>query len=272
MSIKHSALLVAGLAFAAPAMAADLAPARAPAPAPAPVMTFFEFAVGGKLMSDYNFRGISQSDRGPAATAYAEGRINFNETFQGYVGVQGWSVKLPSDPTAEIDIYGGVRATFGALALDVGVMRYWYPRELFNTDFTEFYGKAAYTFNDMFTVGANLFYTSNWLKTGASGTYASATAKVTLPHNFAVSGEVGRYFFGTANPGFFVKDYTYWNAGLAYTYKALTLDLRYHDTTLNRTECSGITGDQGAGVGRSKWCGQAFIATLSFDITSKDLK
>ena len=271
MSIKYSALLAASVVFAAPVMAADLPSRAAPAPVLAPTFTMFEFAVGGKLMSDYNFRGISQSDRGPAATAYVEGRLNFNETFQGYIGVQGWSVKLPSDPTAEVDIYGGVRATFGSLTLDVGVMQYWYPKEIFNTDFTEFYGKAAYQFNDMFTVGANLFYTSNWLKTGASGTYASATAKVSLPYDFAVSGEVGRYFFGTPNAGLFVKDYTYWNAGLAYTYKALTLDLRYHDTTLSKTDCSAVTGD-GILTGRSKWCGQAFIATLSFDITSKDLK
>lgn len=272
MSIKSTALVIGAIAFAAPALAADLGKGPAPAPlAPVPAVSMFDFAVGGKLMSDYNFRGISQSDRGPAATAYAEGRINFNETFQGYLGVQGWSVKLPSDPTAEIDIYGGVRATFGALTLDVGVMQYWYPRETFDTDFTEFYGKVGYTFNDMFTVGANVFFTNDWLKTGASGTYASATAKVALPHNFAVSGEVGRYFFGTPDAGFFVKDYTYWNAGVSYTYNVLTLDLRYHDTTLGKGECSSITGDN-TSIGRSKWCGQAFIATLSFDITSANLK
>ncbi|MDP2356174.1 MAG: TorF family putative porin [Beijerinckiaceae bacterium] len=264
MSFKYSTIIAAAFAVSAPAFAADL-PIRVAAPAPAPVFTMFEFAVGGKLMTDYNFRGISQSDRGPAVTAYAEGRINFNETFQGYVGVQGWSVKLPSDPTAEVDIYGGVRATFGALALDVGVMRYWYPREIFNTDFTEFYGKAAYTFNETFTVGANLFYTNNWLQSGASGTYAAATAKVALPYDFAVSGEVGRYMFGTPNFGAFVRDYTYWNAGVSYTYKVATLDLRYHDTTLSKTECFFMAG-------ATKWCGQAFIATLSFDITSKDLK
>jgi uncharacterized protein (TIGR02001 family) len=241
----------------------------------------FDFALGGKLMSDYNFRGISQSDRKPSGTAYAEGRVNFNETFQGYAGVQAWAVKLPTDPSAEVDLYGGVRATFGALAFDVGVMKYWYPGEtefagwVKSADFIEVYGKATYTINEMFTVGANVFYAPNWLNTGATGTYVSGTAKVTLPYDFSVSGELGRYFLGTTDAFYgFVKlpDYTYWNVGLTYTYKAASLDLRYHDTNLSKGQCSGITGNNSAfapvGLGNgsnlSKWCSAAFVATLAF--------
>jgi hypothetical protein len=88
---------------------------------------------------------------------------------------------------------------------------------------------------------------------------------VTLPHNFALSGEVGQYWLGKANTGFSTYDYTYWNAGASYTYKLATLDLRYHDTTLTKTECANMAGNR-------KWCGQAYIATLSFDITGKDIK
>jgi uncharacterized protein (TIGR02001 family) len=295
MSLKHTTIVAAGFALAAPAFAADL-PTKSPAAAPAPAFTMFDFAAGGKIMSDYNFRGISQSDRKPSGTAYFEGRINFNETFQFYVATQAYAVKLPSDPSAEVDLSGGVRATFGSLVLDVGVMRYWYPGEteikiangapfdyIKSTDFTEFYGKATYTFNDMFTFGANVFYASNWLNTGATGTYTSATAKVTLPYDFSVSGELGRYFLGTTDAFYgFTKlpDYTYWNVGLTYTYKALSLDLRYHDTNLSKTECSLITGNNAAiapiGIGNrsnsSNWCSAAFIATLSADITGASLK
>jgi uncharacterized protein (TIGR02001 family) len=288
MSFKYSAILAASAVVAAPAFAADLGVSKAPAPAPVAV-SMFDFAAGGKLMSDYNFRGISQSDRKPSGTAYFEGRFNINETFQAYAGVQAWAVKLPTDPSSEVDVYGGVRATFGALALDVGAMRYWYPGEtefagwVKSADFTEFYGKAAYTINDMFTVGANVFYAPNWLNTGATGTYVSGTAKVTLPYDFSVSGELGRYFLGTTDAFYgFVKlpDYTYWNVGLTYTYKAASLDLRYHDTNLSKGQCSGITGNNSAfapvGLGNgsnlSKWCSAAFVATLAFDITGASLK
>lgn len=282
MTFKY-ATFAAGLVAAAPAFAADLPKKSAAAPAPVATVSMFDFAVGGKLMSDYNFRGISQSDRKPSGTAYAEGRVNFNDTFQGYAGVQAWAVKLPTDPSAEMDIYGGVRATFGALVFDVGVMKYWYPGEteflspawVKSADFIEAYGKVTYTINDMFTVGANLFHSPNWLNTGATGTYASATAKVTLPHDFSVSGELGRYFLGTTDAFYGsanLADYTYWNAGVTYTYKVASLDLRYHDTTLAKGECSTITGNNYLTTGVSKWCGAAFIATLSFDITSANLK
>ena len=295
MSLKHTAF-TAGLLAAAPAFAADLPKKSAAAAPPVAAVSMFDFALGGKLMSDYNFRGISQSDRKPSGTAYAEGRVNFNETFQGYAGVQAWAVKLPTDPSAEVDLYGGVRATFGALAFDVGVMKYWYPGEtefsvargfvdnwVKSADFIEVYGKATYTINEMFTVGANLFYSPNWLNTGATGTYASATAKVTLPYDLSVSGELGRYFLGTTDAFYgsaALPDYTYWNAGVTYTYKVASLDLRYHDTTLSKTECSLVTGNNSAlapvGIGArndsSRWCGAAFIATLSFDITSANLK
>src|SRR5688500_1518955 len=80
-------------------------------------------------MSDYNFRGISQSDRGPSATAYFEPRFNIHPNWQLYAGIQGWATKLPTDPTGEFDLYGGIRPTFGKLALDFGFMYYYYPNE-----------------------------------------------------------------------------------------------------------------------------------------------
>lgn len=295
MSIKYSALIATGVVFAAPVIAADLPSKAAPAPEPA-TLSMFDFAAGGKIMTDYNFRGISQSDRKPSGTAYFEGRININESFQIYAAAQAWAVKLPTDPSAEVDLFGGVRATFGPVALDVGVMRYWYPGEttygvntgylqnwVKSADFTEIYGKGTYTFNEMFTFGANMFYTPNWLNTGATGTYASGTAKVTLPYDFSVSGELGRYFLGTTDSFYGsakLPDYTYWNVGMTYTYKVLSLDLRYHDTNLSKTQCSLLTGNNssfapagfGNGSDSSKWCSAAFVATLSVDITGANLK
>ena len=69
-------------------------------------------------------------------------------------------------------------------------------------------------------------------------------------------------------------DYTYWNAGVSYTWKNVTLDLRYHDTDLNKNACFINTTDPKgvfSGTGRSKWCSEAFIATLSVDFTASQL-
>jgi hypothetical protein len=155
-------------------------------------------------------------------------------------------------------------------------MYYYYPRELADTDFGEVYAKLTWVANDWLTLGAYAYYAPDWLNTGATGTYVGGTAKVTLPSSYLASGwgayasaELAGYFFGTS-PIALLTDYTYWNAGIGLTYKAFTVDFRYHDTDLNRGQCSNITGD--FRVGGSKWCSSAFIAKLSVDTTMAALK
>src|SRR5215218_5370604 len=123
LSVTAALLLSTGLAAAA-----DMPVKTAPAPAAAPVSPW-DIAFGGAIMSDYNFRGISQSDRGPSATAYFEPRWNFAPNWQLYAGAQFWAVDLPTKPSCECDFYGGIRPTFGPLALDLGAIYYFYPRE-----------------------------------------------------------------------------------------------------------------------------------------------
>ena len=44
-----------------------------------------------------------------------------------YVGVAGESISFPNRAAAEIDIYGGIRPTFGMFAFDIGAWGYLYP-------------------------------------------------------------------------------------------------------------------------------------------------
>ena len=135
----------------------------------------------------------------------------------------------------------------------------------------------------MFTFGANIFYTPNWLNTGAHGTYVSGTAKVTLPYDFSVSGELGRYFLGTTDI-------------LLRVHEASRLHLLEHRPDLHlqgrlarpalprhqpeqdpvlahhRQQLELRPSGIGNGSNSSKWCSAAFIATLSFDITGASLK
>ncbi len=115
----------------------------------------------------------------------------------------------------------------------------------------------------MLALGANVYYTPSWLHTGALGTYCSGTAKVTLsatmlPKDIGMylSGELGRQALGTVNFDALVyptpadlPDYTTWNVGVGFTWKVFTLDLRYSDTNLSKSNCFILTGDNGAGVG-----------------------
>lgn len=300
-------MVTAGLFGVTSAMAADMqvkAPRKVAEPTP------WDVAFGGALMSDYNFRGISQSDRGPAVTAYVETRYNVNSSLQLYAGSQYWSVDLPTSPSCECDFYAGFRPTVGPLAFDFGFIYYYYPRErlvyldgtgaatfvptptlwMREMDYWEVYGKVSFdVVKDRFAVGANFYYSPDWLGTGASGFYASGTAKVTLPSftmplwgqmkevGWYVSGEVGHYSLGTTDPilgSVALPDYWTWNIGVAFTQGVFTLDLRYYDTDTTTAECFTLTGDLRGltggtnAPGTSKWCNQAFVVATKFDLTA----
>ena len=125
MSFKHASVAAAALIVAVPAFAADLPNKKAPAPVP--VVSPWEFTVGGGVTTNYEFRGISQSSNGPGVTALGEIRYNFSDTWAGYVGMSGESIKLnPNVPNTsmELDVDGCVRGTFGNLTTDVGVWYY----------------------------------------------------------------------------------------------------------------------------------------------------
>ncbi len=288
---KHLSVAAAALFVAAPAFAADLGKKKAPAPAPV-VVSPWDFTVGGGLTSNYIFRGISQSNNAPSVNANAELRYTFSDTWAAYVGTAGSSVKLTDQdqsPNMELDAMGGVRGTFGAFSTDFGAIAYIYPglktpsraqNPIFPTNptFYEGYAKFGYNVTDAISLGVNAFYSPSFLDTGATGAYYSATAKWTLPMDIALSGEFGRQYLGTTDTvhGGGVKvnlpDYNYWNAGLSYSYKFATLDLRYHGTDLSKVECAAITGTTNGSNTTSKYCGAAFVGTISFALSGKDVK
>ena len=63
----------------------------------------------------------------------------------------------------------------------------------------EVFGKGTYAFNDTVTVGGNVFYSPSWLNTGADGTYASGTLKLTAPSSLFDEG-YRRLHFGRVRP------------------------------------------------------------------------
>jgi uncharacterized protein (TIGR02001 family) len=235
--MKKVALLATALAMVSgSALAADMRVKAVKAPPP-PVFEPWDFAFGGGITNDYIFRGITQSNHKPSVNVYFEPRYNVTKDFQLYVGVGGASISFPNRAAAEIDAYGGARATFGAFAVDVGAFGYMYPggtcqygaatdaagqalsaecqaNALLNTNvikkdlsFFEVYGKVNYTFSDYFSMGGNVYYTPSFLNTGAEGTYASIAGKVIAPGTWFgasgvgmyVSGEFGRQWLGTSD-------------------------------------------------------------------------
>jgi Bacterial protein of unknown function (Gcw_chp) len=339
--------MMSGAAIPGAALAADMPVKALKAPPPAPFDPW-DVAFGSAIMSDYVFRGVTQSNHQPSVAAYFEPRYNINKDLQLYVGTSAESISFPNRAAAEIDIYGGIRPTFGPMAFDFGVWGYLYPGgQCFNgaafpgsgiTDsslqcvmngnlpnavlltgvpgnvakknasFFEAYAKGTYTINDQWSVGYTEYYSPNFLNLGAWGDYASITAKWTAPSAFFgtsgvgmyVSGEFGRQWLGTSDSFYGVgqlpggpnytlgipePSYNTWNIGVGFTYKVFTLDLRYSDTNLSKSDCNAFTSDfattnaspsfvtainpgNGAAAYGSNWCGATGIAKLSVDLTA----
>jgi uncharacterized protein (TIGR02001 family) len=317
--ISAAAVLALGVSSA---NAADLAAKMYTKAPPVEAFNPWDFAFGSAIMSNYVFRGVTQSNgqKGSVA-AYFEPRYNITKDVQLYAGVSGESISFANRAAMELDGYFGIRPTWGAAAFDFGFWYYGYPGGQCidtnpvsgvcpagssflangnvmkkNVSFYEGYAKLNYTFNDYFALGGNAFYSPNFLNTGADGTYASITGKVTAPSTWFgstgigsyVSGEFGRQWLGTSDAfygtaqfprGIKYADYNTWNIGIGFTYKVFTLDLRYSDTNLSKGDCNAFTSDFTAsgtnnvtainpGGAGSSWCGATGIVKLSADLTA----
>jgi hypothetical protein len=327
--VAYSLVLAASLASSS-VMAADMAVKAPPAAAPPP--SPWDVAITAALMTDYNFRGVTQSNHRPSTQAGFELRYNWNANLQSYAGISGESIDFPNRAAAEIDFYAGIRPTLDKLALDFGFWEYYYPDgQCFSSvsfcsafgggpavalslpngntvvqdeSFYEWYAKGTYTLSDQWSAAAQIWYSPNVLDTGAWGVYYTGNLTFTAPGTWFQDGlgmyasaDIGYWdlgtsnaFYGTGVPGspfqFGVKYTSYWNwdAGIGFTYKAFTLDMRYYDSNLTKAECNVFTSDQGAtfsaanvttqnpgGLG-SNWCSASFIAKLSFATNLSNLK
>jgi uncharacterized protein (TIGR02001 family) len=222
-----AALTVSGV----PALAADMPVKARPMAVAAPPA--WDIAFGAGIASEYMFRGITQSNHKPGVAAYFEPRYNIHKDLQLYAGIAGASISFPNRAAAEIDFYGGIRPTFGKLALDFGFIYYYYPGgQCFNAafggdcatnadavtgglpvngnfikadlSFWEVLLKATYTVNDNISLNGQVFYSPSVLNSGADGLYVSGAAKYTFaafsngvqPYILA---EVGYWDLGTSD-------------------------------------------------------------------------
>jgi hypothetical protein len=111
-----------------------------------PTIASAQVAFNAAVVTDYRYRGISQSKLKPAVSAgvdYAAGAF--------YVGAWASSIKWIDEAggsgNVEIDLYGGYKAELAKdVTLDVGVLSYVYPSNKLATsaNTTELYGAVTF--------------------------------------------------------------------------------------------------------------------------------
>lgn len=226
--ILFGAAFLAAAVLAAPAIAAD------------PSVTLSVGAV-----SDYTFRGISQTDGEPAVQGGAELSLPTSDWLSIYAGVWGSSVDFNNGTTAEVDAYGGFRGTFDKLGVDLGFIRYFYTGNANGSlDFTEYKAAASYDLGYVLPSTA-IYYSPDYTLNSGNSVYYTAGVSVPIPlteFSPAIRANVGRQHIDN-NAAFGITEDSYidWNIGLFASYWGFTAGVQYVDTNLSKAECGGLS-------------------------------
>jgi uncharacterized protein (TIGR02001 family) len=244
------ALSGALLALASGVTLAQSAPApAAAAPAPAPAATpDHTFSVNAGVVTDYRYRGISQSRLRPAVQFGGD----YSHSSGFYVGTWASTINWIKDYSTagthikgglELDLYGGYKGTVaGDLAYDVGYLRYQYVgNNLANTggfknpNTDELYGALTYgpvTAKYSHSLG-NLFgnynYTNN-KKTSGSG-YLDVTATFDVGAGISVAPHIGYQRVA----GLSIASYTDYSLTASKDFNGLTLSAAAIGTNADKT-------------------------------------
>ncbi|MEI7784438.1 MAG: TorF family putative porin [Betaproteobacteria bacterium] len=186
--------LLAGASLLA---AAGVMAQTAPAPA-APAAPESSLAFNAGLVSDYRYRGISQSRLQPAV----QGGADYTDKSGFYVGAWATTINWIKDSGAtsgsvELDLYGGYKASIGDIGYDVGVLRYEYVGNKLakvdgfaNANTTEAYGALTY---GLFTAKYSYALGDTFGNVKSKGsTYIDLSAAIDLGSGFALTPHVGR--------------------------------------------------------------------------------
>ncbi|PAX06762.1 TorF family putative porin [Sphingomonas lenta] len=278
--MRTSSLITALLLAAAPAYAQDAAapPGATPSPpdetAPPPAVTITGSAA---LVSDYRFRGVSQSDEELALQAGAT-LAHESGLYAGFWGsnLSGWGTF--GGANLELDLIAGYKFQPSPnVTLDLGVTYYMYPGGADETDFFEPYVKLSGTQGPL-TLTAGIAYAppqqalGRYYFTGAdaaAGVYNDEGDKEDNLYVFgdAVAGLSGTPFtlkghigYSEGNRGLGPNatsvtptgEYWDWLLGVDTVWRNLTLGVAYVDTDISRNEAAYLQpsfskGQDGAG-------------------------
>jgi uncharacterized protein (TIGR02001 family) len=204
------------------------------------------------LTTDYLYRGVTQTNEGPAI----QGSFDYAYTPYGfYLGIWGSNVEFniaapalsggvpvetqTDDASLEIDFYGGFNGTFAnGVSWDIGVLYYFYPGQDEDSgggdyDFIEGYLNLGYTFVKVPlepAVGFGFAYSADFFGGDGDSVYPQGSLALSLPEGFGLSLTVAHLSVGgdeTTGPAGF--SYTHWSVALSRRLLGLDLGVAYHD-------------------------------------------
>ena len=175
-------------------------------------------------VSDYRFRGVSESDRDPAL----QGSVDIS--YHGfYAGAWASSIARTADTNVELDLYAGYTGSAGPLEYDFGVIAYLYPGGDGTGNVYEGKASVAYTLGPA-TGKLTLNYAPDQENLDGDNLYINGELRVGIPTTpvtaFASVGRERGSFYGRKWD---------WSLGFEFTRGPFTASLAYVDTNLSST-------------------------------------
>jgi uncharacterized protein (TIGR02001 family) len=214
----------------------------------------YSFNIG--VVSDYIFRGYSQSSRDPVM----QGGLDVGYGIA-YAGIWASGIDFDFDGAApgtganaevEIDYYGGIKPEWHGATFDFGVLYYSYPGaddQFGNLSYLELKAGVSGSPITNFTTGVMFYWSPDYAGETGSAWTAEGNAGYTFhkvgPFVPTINGVLGVMWSGDqawqdlyANGA---GNYVYWNAGMALAVDNMTFDFRYWDTNVNNENnfCNG---------------------------------
>ncbi len=199
------------------------------------------------LTTDYEFRGISQTQHNPAIQG------QFSATYgMFYADIWASSLDFGDNTPVEVDYYAGITPTWNNLNFDFGILGYTYPDMNSTYDYLELKAHVDKNFmSDKLNLGFTTYWApsvpglaENWTYEGTAG-YTLNKIWIFDP---SISGTLG-YSDSTDSAGL---SYTYWNLGATLGFaQKYSVDLRWWDTNASTRDCG------------SNACDSRIVGTLS---------
>jgi uncharacterized protein (TIGR02001 family) len=183
--------------------------------------TAVELSGNVTFVSDYAFRGISQTEEAAAL----QGGLSLSDASGFYLSVWGSNVDFLAEGTLELDVMLGWSGDINDdWSTDIGIMRYGYPNtEIAGSNFYEVYGSLSY--KDL-TFG--LAYSDDYYANSGNFIYVYANYSYALADNLTLDLHVGQNEYDDNS-----VSYLDWSVGLSTEVLGAGLSLSYVDTDIN---------------------------------------
>lgn len=236
---KMRALALLSCALAAPAMAAEDLLGSDTIPG--------EFTANVGFVSEYYFRGLSQTDDTPAVQGGFDYAVELDEAsgLSAYAGIWGSSLDFndgSDGASIEVDLYGGLKGKLfdTGISWDVGVIYYWYPGVSIKPDpdydFVE--GKIALSYDfGLAATTVSYNYSPDFFGGSGHAHYPKLQVDVPIGPYLTLSGYIAHQWV-EKNDVFLLDDYTEWNIKAVTKLAGFDIFVAYTDTDLTNSEAA----------------------------------